>query len=98
MDIFGFLVLYTGAVLQIYADTNAFISMHNYLTAGSCDIQKLACTILWGATSAFIERFHINTHELAFAYVWSSAPVCILRYPKKGVTDLLHFYSLVIER
>lgn len=75
----------------MYADTNIFISMHNYLTAGSCDIQKLACTILWSATSAFIERLHINIYKVVFAYVWSSAPICISSYPKKGVIDLLHF-------
>lgn len=98
VDIFGFLALYSGAGLQIYADANVFISMHNYLTAGSCDIRKLACIILWGVTSAFIERFHINILELVFAYVGSSAPVCIPRHPKNGVLDLLHFYSLVIER
>jgi len=44
VDVFGCLVLYSGAVLQIYADTNVFISMHNYLTSGSCDIQELACS------------------------------------------------------
>lgn len=80
--VFGCLVLDSGAALQIYADSNVFISMHNYLTAGSCDIQKVACTILWSDTSAFIEIFHINIHKLVFAYVWSSAPVCIQGIPK----------------
>lgn len=87
----GCLVLDSGAVLQVYADTNVFISVHNYLTAGSCGIQNVACTILWSATSAFIERFRISIHKLVFAYLWSSAPVCIPRYPQKLVTDLLHF-------
>lgn len=84
VDIFGCLVLHSGVVFQIQADANVFISMHNYLTAGSCDIQKLACAIPWSATSAFIERFHIGIHKMVFAYVWSSAPpVHILRYQKK---------------
>jgi len=99
VDIFGCLVLYSGAVLQIHTDTNLFISMHNYLTAGSCDIQKLSCTLLRSDTSAFIERFDINIHKAAFAYVWSSTPVCIHKISQKKELQICCLSrSLVIER